>query len=1146
MPPLINGNPRPTFNDIREHLGGTDPRLGGKHLRMDEDRGLHLHDTGKPSGVGPQAVRTREAKHQQAFEQVAQAIDRQLRHTEGGRIVQIGRGVDVLRDVLGERDFQNQLISINDLDRIAARMQEVEHTHRDTQVRQFIDQIADSVAHELEPGLAQDLRQKLHQAPFPEGIKLGVLQRFAQGKGEPHAIAPDALRSDLDRMGPWQALARHGLIHGTVHDTHSGTVYQQLTVPDSEGFASHALQDALRTRSGQSLPHREIIGQHGRVEATGGFFHYHTHDQERCIETGDKVHISIAPDQVDMAWDVIAPILMEHPDVIKQFKLCDMEDARQEIARLDTGIAALEAEQSSLEPASDRHQQISQELARLRTDRERPLRVHQGAQITIYSHQPRDGGHIPAERFRQVMEQVTQALHARNFEPGHRPDSDLPVNDFITYRRDKTEDGQELRPDHPQYREYLSQMKNQPLYITLAHPQTAGVARELRQLGERIHAGEEVRGRRNGDGSVTLYDSSRKPSLFSQLTGQTERRRERAQHAVGQMLTQFEATLGTSPYPTTRHALQDLRARLHTGPLLGAQLAWATTVLEQSLHQDASRALEHGWHAAARREAEATQRTHERITEVRETDHGHTASRLALLGQDIRGFDRNTLRPMVTGEQGLAFDRENEHSRFMTEVMEQRYSSTRALPRQQVMDDLGEPGFEILDPELAGTVDFMEISQQLHQALNAHDIDRCHELAARMANLLAPDLQALDRTAQLSLTLGTGQAFIDGLARAIDAAWPPHPFGEVLREFAELVHGQAVTQLADRLNDDASVVLNGKTYAPQSVLSSNNFGTVELYQAEDGSHIVLKTPRRNELHTLEQQLDEARNEVRAHRAAQGQDDGDGDGGEGASPWVIGLRGAMRGPDGLVRIALEYAPGGNLGGLMQRIDQARQRGDISPQAATLARITLLRDTLQGMRHVQESRGMLHLDLKPINFFIGEDGRAKVGDFGTAQVGDSLHLERRLVDNPRWQAPEIILGTKRPEGVTVDGSADIWALGITAYQLFHERALPFDHPRFDSPIDRQLSDFGANHANRLRTPDLRPLEGQPENLGVTALDRLLNQLLHPNPELRPSLGQALQERLFQEPGVGDDEVRALIQALSTDRIEDARAASRNIGV
>ena len=59
----IHGNTRPSFHDIQQHLSNTDPRLGEKHLRLDEHRGLHLHDTGKPSGIGPQALRTRQEKH---------------------------------------------------------------------------------------------------------------------------------------------------------------------------------------------------------------------------------------------------------------------------------------------------------------------------------------------------------------------------------------------------------------------------------------------------------------------------------------------------------------------------------------------------------------------------------------------------------------------------------------------------------------------------------------------------------------------------------------------------------------------------------------------------------------------------------------------------------------------------------------------------------------------------------------------------------------------------------------------------------------------------------------------------------------------------------------------------------------------------
>jgi predicted Ser/Thr protein kinase len=82
------------------------------------------------------------------------------------------------------------------------------------------------------------------------------------------------------------------------------------------------------------------------------------------------------------------------------------------------------------------------------------------------------------------------------------------------------------------------------------------------------------------------------------------------------------------------------------------------------------------------------------------------------------------------------------------------------------------------------------------------------------------------------------------------------------------------------------------------------------------------------------------------------------------------------------------------------------------------------------------GIVHRDLKPANLFLAErPGRTnllKVLDFGIskAQVGSgvSLTLSASLVGSPLYMSPEQVR-----EARTVDGRADVWALGVTAYQL-----------------------------------------------------------------------------------------------------------------
>ncbi len=77
-----------------------------------------------------------------------------------------------------------------------------------------------------------------------------------------------------------------------------------------------------------------------------------------------------------------------------------------------------------------------------------------------------------------------------------------------------------------------------------------------------------------------------------------------------------------------------------------------------------------------------------------------------------------------------------------------------------------------------------------------------------------------------------------------------------------------------------------------------------------------------------------------------------------------------------------------------------------------------------------KGIIHRDLKPSNILLPHDGGLKVCDFGLAAT--IAEQESLPLGSVRYMAPELFRGD------TVDGRADIYALGMIAYEMLLGRA------------------------------------------------------------------------------------------------------------
>src|SRR5205814_5300290 len=117
---------------------------------------------------------------------------------------------------------------------------------------------------------------------------------------------------------------------------------------------------------------------------------------------------------------------------------------------------------------------------------------------------------------------------------------------------------------------------------------------------------------------------------------------------------------------------------------------------------------------------------------------------------------------------------------------------------------------------------------------------------------------------------------------------------------------------------------------------------------------------------------------------------------------------------------QYMAGGSLEGLL---DQAPERRLPADEAIRIA------DCVASALEHALAKGVIHRDIKPANVWLGEDGTAKLGDFGLAFSLDRSRMRRTgtIVGTVAYMSPEQALG-RRP-----GASSDLYSLGAALYDM-----------------------------------------------------------------------------------------------------------------
>lgn len=217
---------------------------------------------------------------------------------------------------------------------------------------------------------------------------------------------------------------------------------------------------------------------------------------------------------------------------------------------------------------------------------------------------------------------------------------------------------------------------------------------------------------------------------------------------------------------------------------------------------------------------------------------------------------------------------------------------------------------------------------------------------------------------------------------------------------------------------------------------------------------------------------------------------------------------------LLYIVMQYVEGEDLKHLILR------EGPLPPRRA----VEISRQVLAGLAAIHHA-GIIHRDIKPQNVLIGNDGIARVTDFGVAHVtiDAGLTTAGTTVGTASYMAPE------QAQAEALTEATDLYAVGVVLYEMLTGR-LPFEAPTAIALMLAHIRDQPVPPSHR--APD-RPIPASLDAVVMRALAKPPEDRYRDSAAMARALSSSLQDSAA---------VTAVTRALPVERPRAAQPASR----